>query len=399
MNEIKEKTAHPIADGAILIVFFVLLFGMTIWGVLEPDRAFSENENRVLARFPEWDADEFFEGKWMSDFGEYLSDRVPMRDEMVAFHAGIELLMGKGENSGVLLGKDGFLFTREDYPSEENLTKSVQAVAAFARYAKQMGIPTCLAVAGRKIDVESAHLPALYGTDTQDLLWQKLDELGEGEQALTYLNLRQALLDEKDGRALYYRTDHHWNADGAAIAYRAICKAMGLTARPADFFTMTKVSERFFGTTWSASGMHWIGPDEILLPRFAGDEELTCDLGLKEMKGCYDMSKLDTKDQYAVFFGGQYGFLTLRGEGEGRGRLLVIKDSFAHAVVPMLAADYDLDLLDLRYYRGTQGLPAEILESGGYDGVLVLCSTPLLTDPPASADGSLPLQMLTAGLK
>ena len=104
--------------------------------------------------------------------------------------------------------------------------------------------------------------------------------------------------------------------------------------------------------------------------------------------------KLEEKDKYSVFFGNQYGYMEIRGQEEGRGKLLVIKDSFAHAVLPMLAADYDLDVLDLRY-NNNKGTPAQILERGGYDAVIVLCSTPLLTDP---VIGRLPMEQLLIGM-
>ena len=58
------------------------------------------------------------------------------------------------------------------------------------------------------------------------------------------------------------------------------------------------------------------------------------------------------KDKYAVFLGGNHGHIGIYGEGEGRETLLVIKDSFANSVIPYLAETYNLEVYDLRYFKG-----------------------------------------------
>lgn len=398
MNETVIKKPHPVADTVTLVLFFILIFGICIWGVLLPDRTYSENENRNLTQFPEFTLSRLFDGSWMSDFSEYLSDQVPMRDEMVAFHAAAERFFGKQENSGVIAGKDGYLFEREDYPSSERLQSSLLAIDSFAAYAKERGVPTYLAIAGRKIDVATDFLPALYGTQTQEQLWEQIDEMAAGLSHLTYLNLRDVLRSDTSGKQLYYKTDHHWTAEGAMLAYQALGRELGLTVREDGFFERELVAEDFYGTTWSNSAMTWTEPDEMYYLRWTGDMQIKTDVGMKVLDGFYDRSKLTGKDKYASFFGAQYGYMEIRGEEEGREKLLVIKDSFAHAVLPMLAADYDIDVLDMRYYTFRQGFAAEILENGDYDGVLILCSTPLLTDQSTKESGRLPMEELLLGM-
>lgn len=395
MNQNEATRAHPIADTAVIILFFLIIFGIAVWGVLLPDRARSENENRDLQQFPAFTATRFFEGKWMTEFSKYLSDQIPMRDSIVAAHAAMERALGKQQNGNVIAGKEGYLFEREDHPSLDNLTASLGWAEDFAAYAASLDIPTYIALAGRKIDVEEDYLPALYGTEVQDAFWAQIEARASELSHAGLINLRDVLRDDTSGKQMYYRTDHHWTAFGALAAYRAICAEMGLIVREDSFFTPEKVSNCFFGTTWSYSAMTWTAPDDMYYLRYEGDERITTELGGKLLDGFYAREMLAKKDKYGSFFGGNYGLMKIRGEGEGRGKLMVIKDSFAHSVLPMLAADYDIDVIDLRYFQQST---AAMLEEGGYDAVLFLCSSNLLTDPPAGENGFLPFAMLTVGL-
>ena len=54
------------------------------------------------------------------------------------------------------------------------------------------------------------------------------------------------------------------------------------------------------------------------------------------------------------FLGGNHSRLTVTRKGsEGRKKLLLIKDSYANAMIPMLARHFDLDVIDPRYYNGS----------------------------------------------
>ena len=84
----------------------------------------------------------------------------------------------------------------------------------------------------------------------------------------------------------------------------------------------------------------------------------------------YDESKLDTYDKYAMFLHGNNGLSRIQGEGEGR--ILVLKDSYANCFVPYLTANFaEIDVVDFRNYNyGLDALDAD----NHYDQVLVLYS-------------------------
>ena len=107
----------------------------------------------------------------------------------------------------------------------------------------------------------------------------------------------------------------------------------------------------------------WAGDEDCLLEIFAGDKVID------RFDGFYDRSYLEKKDKYAAFLSSNNAYMRLT-SSEDKPTLLLIKDSFAHSVVPFLAQHFNLEILDLRYYRSTT---ADFLENHEVDGVLVLC--------------------------
>ena len=74
-----------------------------------------------------------------------------------------------------------------------------------------------------------------------------------------------------------------------------------------------------------------------------------------------------------MFFGGNWPMVRITGGAENGRRLLVLKDSYANALLPFAAADYEkIVAVDLRYYLGSL---SELMEQEGITDVLVLYST------------------------
>ena len=94
--------------------------------------------------------------------------------------------------------------------------------------------------------------------------------------------------------------------------------------------------------------------------------------------GFYVRKFLEEKDQYASFLGGNFGYTHITKNGDGdRQTLLVLKDSFAHSMVPFLAQHYDLILIDLRYYKASM---LQFCLENDIDQVLMLYNMETLTE-------------------
>lgn len=384
-----------------VIALLAVVFGFAIAFFVIPDKSFSENENRTLKTMPKVTLSSVASGKFTSEFSEYFTDQFPARESFISLKAVCELALGKMENNGVIAAKDGYLIKRfdpaalySDYrtrnegkdtfspsysaaleQSTQKVTDNADAIVKFAAASGKLGIPVVFAAAGRLSDVAPYALPAAYPADAAVDVWDALSSAMSGaDNTAKYLDLRAPLKEHFDaGEYVYFKTDHHWTALGAYYGYSEIMKAFGEAPTPLDSFTKETVSRDFIGTTWSSSGLRWTKPDELFYLRFSGDDtDFEVSLGTPEPStSLYDRSYLDTKDKYSSFISENRARIDITAtSGEERERILVIKDSFALALVPFLAERYDITMIDLRYYR--LNTVYSILEAESIDKVLLI---------------------------
>lgn len=385
------STKSRATDILLIAVFLLFLFGFAIAGLILPDKEWSEQENRTLMQLPSMSSeysgsfsekirngkflDRVANGKYMSDITKYLADQFPMRDAFVGVKSAFEISLGKRENNGVVLGKNGYLIDRDDYPSTENLERNLKSIKTFSEVMESRGIKTVFALAGKTEDVMLNELPSLYPVERREKLWNTVSEYVSG---INYIDLRRTIIDSDSSNQLYYRTDHHWTTFGAYVGYEAVIGVFGAQPYPEDAFEIELVSDSFYGTTWSSAGMKWIKPDSMYYFRYDGDDKFVTTIdGEKSFCGFYDRVYLEGKDKYSSFLSSNNALVTIRqNDGQERQRLLIIKDSFSHSMAPFLARHYDLDLIDPRYYRQ---IIADYVNENDIDAVLILCNIDSLT--------------------
>ena len=344
---------HKLADRVLLISLAVIIvtFGVLIFAL--PSEDFSEEENRMLAPFPEFSIDSLVSGEFTEGIASFYSDRFPARNLFVGVKAFFEKLMLRAENNGVIEGKDGYLIDRIEYTDREyaTLDTNLKAVNKFVGVMEQNGIPADTVLLPRSIDVMTSKLPALYDSARADTAWEKA--LSASPDAITFTEMLRG--HAEDGEYVWYKTDHHYTTLGAYYVYVSLADTLGYTPYPLDFFTAETVPEEFLGTTYSSAGMKWAEGDVMTLFRFRGDDNYTVsypDSAEEALKGFYSRSYLSEKDKYSTFLGGNRARTRITLDGAtNRPTLLLIKDSFSHALAPFLALHFDIELVDLRYYN------------------------------------------------
>ncbi len=369
--ELQLSHAKRSKPSDILLVFilaaFVFAVAVCVWAI--PHKDFSEDENRYLATAGDIDfIEDLKSGKLTSEIADIYSDQFPLRRALVEIKAILELASFKHENNGVILGKDGALLDKLEYTAEDELTvkENLDSIARFYDVLSKKNCRVSFALAPRSIDVLEEYLPAFYSPERNGSVKKLLDS-----SMLSYTDL-EAAIEENGDEYVWFLTDHHWTPLGAYYAYTALAEQLGFDSFALADFESEMVSESFFGTTYSKAGIYSVPPDKITLLRYAGDEIFKItnpETGEVILEGFYDYSKLDTKDKYSVFLGGDYGHINISNGGE-KERLLVIKDSYFDSLAPFLARHFALDVIDLRYYSGSV---AEYVSLSGADRILILC--------------------------
>ena len=376
MQQHKRRRKGGLIHYPVLILFSVFFVGMFLLDCVTPDRTVSELENTTLTQRPKVTAQILSSAglnRFFNDYTQYTKDQIPGRDAWISLQSFVETaLLQKTQSGGILLGDKGQMFDRTYglvSSEERTLPRNIAAVASLAaRCPGKVYVMVAPAASSIYPERVPAHAPLLQEESYLGQIQAAVEQAGG-----VYLPLKDALSAHKD-EYIYYRTDHHWTTQGAYYAYSELCSALGLEPFDQAAHTAVDVPD-FYGTFYSRARTWNAQPDTLTY--YDLDNPLTIYTvtgpGMPtegQTTGLYDLDKLDVYDKYAAFLHGNNGLS--RVEGDGEGRILVIKDSYANSFVPFLTANYaQIDVVDLRNYNyGLDGLIAE----NGYDQILVLYS-------------------------
>ena len=369
----------------ITVLFCLFIFGFGIALILSPSRDFSKQENRYLSQFKAPTLSTLRTGEFMEDFEDYVTDQFPLRDQWIRLKALSERALGKQENNGVYFGTDGqTLFAHFTAISDEELARRVGFVNKLAG---NVDVPVYFSLVPDKSWVLSRLLPANAPNVDDNSTIQRAAELcGKN---VNFIDLTWVLKDtcgnsDPSKNDNFYRTDHHWTTMGAQRAYQALMEGMGLTHQAENVdelsyqvLSYTEVSDSFYGTTYSASGAGWVEPDSIytMIPEGGTHGNITVTRypeGQPIEGGLYYPEKLEIKDKYSFFLGGNQPLCVIKNPDAVGGKLLVIRDSYSDSLAPFLAEEFqEIHLFDLRYNNLSL---KQYVADNGIDQVLVLYS-------------------------
>ncbi len=345
-------------------LFYGTLAGLLCVSLLAPDRDFSENENRTLAKFPTFTWEGLTSGEFTTEVETYLADQFPARDPFMSAKAFTTRLLGQRENKGIYLADDQLLEKVEDDTTQ--MDKNLETLNRLQAILQEQNIPMSFCAAPTAAYVYADRLPYGAPTADQDAMLDALSSF-TGE----WIDLRDTLTAHKD-EYIFFRTDHHWTPLGAYYGASAVLESMDLPV-PTLGDGQT-VSTDFNGTLYSSSGYRHVTSDSITL--YAQNDDVTVetwrDGAPLDLGGFYDMSKLEEKDKYSMFLGGNTPLVTLKNDNVEGEKLLILRDSYSDTLAPYLTEAFsEIHLYDARYYR----LPiTQYIEENDIDRVLVMYS-------------------------
>ena len=345
----------------VVIFFAILLYGISIADLFSPVETHSELENRALATFPKFSWKQLFDNEYTPQIEDFTEDHFIARDKWISLKSISESLLGKTENNGVVYGKDGYQFTKFVTTDYSQMQKNVSYINKFIdRHSDRniifMPVPTAPGVMTDKVGANSPVIDTDY----------ILDYINENMDSSVVINVKDQLAQHTD-EYIYYRTDHHWTTLGAYYGYETLMNALGKDYTTIDNYTMIDV-EDFLGTHYSKSKTYNIQSD--VLSYIDIEADIVINGGANSI---YEKEKLDVRDKYAMFTRGNPGYATIK--GNGKGKIMILKDSYANCMIPYLVADFEeIHIFDMRYM--TMGLDQFITEHD-YDEILFLynCET------------------------
>ena len=350
MTTIKKLSRYPCA-----ILFFVLLFAVSVVDAIKPDASMSELENRVLNQAPSFSISSLLDDRWTKAYGEYVRDQFVLRDEWMRAYSFIEQnALGKLEIGGVWLARDNYLMAKmqsfgtwEQRALQTNIESVIGLAESYPGKVYLMIVPSVSNIMG---DYLRSDPPRIDENRIMDEMFIQLSGAG-----VHVVDLRDDFTTSRAaGAQIFYRTDHHWTTDGGAyIAYETFCRAVGRNSQMPDE-DQKKLVEGFLGTNYSKSLVANVLPDTLVYYDFPNPMsiEKIAESGepVWRTNPVIDYDQLSNYDKYAAFLYGNNGYSRI--EGNGDGSLVLIKDSYGNCFAPFLISNYrDVGIVDLRDRR------------------------------------------------
>ena len=377
-------------DKLMIGVFSVIILGISISTLVLPKQERSENENRSLAKFPSLvneakleKAENFSdflsavnwkyiterkEASFMDDFETYFADHLVGRDLWVEGANAISRLTGKQEINGVYTVDNQMIQSFRKY-DEEEVAKSIAAMNKFAERFPEKQMSFMLVPTAQELFKDK--LPSYAGLLSEKDFIEKCYSQLEGIAPIDALSY----LSEHKNEYLYYRTDHHWTSLGAYYAYCAAAKTLGYGAYGLNSFNVETVSSDFRGTLYSKTLDSGVPADSMDYYTLANGEPKVTLKSINNGKetvydSLYVRDYLKVKDKYSSFTGENAPVVEITTNVDNDKKLLVIKDSYAHSLVPFLSKHYSkITMIDMRYIN--MGLDS-VINLDEYEQVLFM---------------------------
>jgi hypothetical protein len=309
----------------------------------------------------------------------FVTDHFPFRAKWVWVKSAVEQMRLQQENNGIYKGKDGYLFEKF---AEPDYTKVQQYAAAVKRFAdKNPEAKMTFLLAPTSVGLYNERLPWLAPVYSQAEVNQTIAK-NVGDD-LAFINGFDVLAPHA-AEPIYYRTDHHWTTYGAYLAYVAYAQSMGWLPLSQNEFQIETVSDSFLGSYHTRSQFIGVAPDSIQVYKPVNDVSTKMhivDTG-ETLTSLYDPSYLEKKDKYSYFLGGVHALMKITSPLDStvvkQEKLLVIKDSYAHSVIPFLTQHVpEIHVIDIRYYNGSI---SEYMAQHEIKDVLMLFNTATFVD-------------------
>lgn len=331
------------------ISFLAYLMFFSIGSVIAKDRGFSQMENRVLAGFPEISANNILSGKFSKDFEEYMSDQIILKDTLVRIRIIENRVMGQTLINDTFFAEDDMLIAKYNNPYNQ-LSVNINYVNDFADENTDLNISWFVIPNACMIYEEKLPSYAVNYDQNETLAYM----YGSVSEKIHLFDCADELMSAKD-EYIYYRTDHHWTMNGAYIGYRKLCDELSLNVLDKDDYEITVGSSEFYGTLYSKVPTFTQKPDDIILYNNPSGEYAVeyIDKGVIS-DSLYNMDNLNIKDKYTTYLDGNHSIIKIESNAVSgdNGKLLVVKDSYAHCMLPFLADNYsEIYVVDLRYYH------------------------------------------------
>ena len=329
-------------------IFMIIWIILILLNFIIPKKQFSEQENRYLAKIPEFSFEDLVNGKYAESLDTYINDHFIFRNFWLKLNSVVQLSTGKTENNEVYIGEDGYLFEKFEYTEaqEKNLKKATDVINNFAL---KTNTPTYFLLVPNSIYINRDKLPENAQIANQEKIIKNVySSCNEKVKTINVINM----LEENRNLQLYFKTDHHMTSLGTYLLYTEFCKVANITATPLTEYKEEIASSDFLGTFDSKAQVLNQEADKITVYKNDINTSVEGNYDGKIYNSIFNEDYLTKKDKYSYFLNGNNAKVVIKTKVENNKKLLIIKDSYAHILSQFICDNYEeIHFIDPRYYN------------------------------------------------
>ncbi len=370
----------------LISILFILLMVVSFALLLGPaDVESITAENREVKTMPEITLQSVWDGSFSAGFDEFVNDNITFRGRLMSASdkirsrigytpEGMGRIVSTTSDIGTGVANEGRLVLYDGYIMEmfsEN--KESEAKYADALNSLRAGLPADVKMYSMLIPTALEFSDPAYRS-AQDSQKDAIDFVNSNLSGVFPVDAYQSIL-ASDKDSLYFKTDHHWTADGAYCAYTKFMEMSGgVPVLKTDF--PRKENGNFYGSLYlkAKSQITQQQEDTIYYYDITEKNDISIKMRAEDNVTEYGHSApvfSTDKNNYLLFFGGDNPLMEITNNSNPDGKtVIVIKDSYANAFLPWLTASSSkVIVIDPRSFGGSV---KEEVERYGADEVLVL---------------------------
>ena len=303
----------------------------------------------------------------------YVSNNLKYKNRFINLNGLFIRLCGKRVHNDVICLRNNMLMRYDEWRyNKQILSTNAKKLVDFSRFLNEQNIPFMFVTAPCKAPITNNILPQGindYPNRSIDFFINEISNYG-----LPTLDLRCYLsMTTEQVNKSFYRTDHHWNPDGAFTAFQVIMEEIrkhykGLVIKQYTDIKLWKRHELknwFLGSIGKRVGTLFAGTDSLIYftPLFSTEMSLIVPHHSQIYKGDFVTANIRkeyikerdffNKNAYCVYIGGDFPLSQHRNiNAPNKMRILLIKDSFMLPLEAFLSTEFtEVDVIDPRHYK------------------------------------------------
>ncbi|TCI27159.1 hypothetical protein EVJ30_09285 [Exiguobacterium sp. SH5S13] len=366
-HETRHIVTKRVFHSLLIIGFLAFLIGGAYVTLSSEKREVSAMENRELAKAT---ADLTFEnvmsGAYMKSVETYVTDHVFNRDSWISLHAFLSKdLFRQTVKNGIYVSADGTM----ESPMKETIDTNMllDDLSAFTTSMQSAGVDVYFGLAPNKasmVEVEP-NMPDYMGNEAPTIFKETRDSLATVE-GMTVMDYRKPLNTADKLSDVFYKTDYHWNINGAYLAYVQTVKQIAAKhpevsdpLKPGEL--RKKAHDRpYYGSyarsttlqyVKSGDTFEWMEPKAGFTPSsICYNRAEPCNGNLINKKPL--KSEETYTEMYSLFLHRNWPLITMNQETpKNDTRTLILKDSYANPMLTLLPEHFGhLSVIDIRHF-------------------------------------------------